>query len=87
MSVSREPWYINLSSATEAKVVQVSGDKYYMEISFNTAQTLDQNGKIEMGIRVSKDNWSNYDQTNDFSYKSGVVVLYNGEIVTGKSPY
>lgn len=87
LSVPREPWYISLSSATEVKVVQVSGDKYYLEISFNTPQTLDQNGKIEMGVRVSKDNWSNYDQTNDYSYKSGVVVLYKGEIVTGQSPY
>lgn len=87
MSVPKEPWYISMNSETEAKLVQVAGDKYYMEISFDTAQTLDQSGKIEMGVRVSKDNWSNYDQTNDYSYKSGVVVLYNGEIVTGKSPY
>lgn len=87
LTVSKAPWYISLNSATEAKIVQVSGDKYYLEISFNTTQTLDESGKIEMGVRVSKDNWSNFDQTNDYSYKSGAIVLYKGEVVTGKSPY
>mgnify|MGYP000572960579 FL=1 len=87
LTVSKAPWYISLNSATEAKIVQVSGDKYYLEISFNTTQTFDESGKIEMGVRVSKDNWSNFDQTNDYSYKSGAIVLYKGEVITGMSPY
>jgi hypothetical protein len=87
LSMSKAPWYVSLNSSTQVNIVQVSGDKYYMEISFNTDLNLGESEKIDMGIRLSKENWSNFDQTNDYSYKSGVIVLYNGEVITGVQPY
>ncbi|WP_455715966.1 glycoside hydrolase family 48 protein [Anaerosporobacter sp.] len=87
LSMTKAPWYVSLNSSTQVKIVQVSGNNYYMEISFNTDLTLDESGKLELGIRLSKANWSNFDQTNDYSYKSGVIVLYKDEVISGVQPY
>ena len=86
MNLNKAPWYVNLTPDVSLNVVQVSGDQYYMEITFASNQVLDAGGKIDMGIRLSKNDWSNYDQTNDYSYNSGAVVLYNGEVVSGTMP-
>ncbi len=87
MNLNAAPWYVNLTPDVSVNVVQVSGDQYYMEITFTSNQVLNAGGKIDMGIRLSKNDWSNYDQTNDYSYTSGTVVLYNGEVVSGTMPY
>ena len=86
-SLNRAPWYIDLTSNLSVNVVQVNGNNYYYEITFDSNEVLDASGKIEMGVRVAKNDWSNYDQSNDDSYKSGAVVLYNGEVVSGTMPY
>ncbi len=86
-SLNRAPWYVNLTSNLSVNVVQVDGNNYYYEITFNSNEVLDASGKIEMGIRVAKNDWSNYDQSNDYSYNSGAVVLYDGEVVNGTMPY
>lgn len=87
LSISQSPWYVNLSSDVKAKVVQVSGDQYYLELTVNSTQTLDASGKLEMGVRLAKNDWSVYDQSNDYSYTNGVVVLYDNQVVSGTQPY
>ena len=79
MNLNTAPWYVNLTSAVSANIVQVTGDQYYLEITFASSDVLTAGGKIEMGIRLAKNDWSNYDQSNDYSYNSGAVVLYNGD--------
>ena len=87
MSLTKAPWYTDLTSAVSVNLVQVSGNQYYAEITFDSDAVLDEAGKVQMGIRIFKSDWSNYDQTNDYSYTSGAVVLYNGIEITGTSPY
>lgn len=87
LSCSKAPWYVNLGTSINAKVVQVSGDQYYLEITCSDSQILDAGGRLSIGIRVCKETWTNYDQSNDYSYKNGAVVLYNGKVVTGTMPY
>ena len=87
LSLNKAPWYVNLTPEMSIHTVQVDGNNYYYEITFNSDAVLDAGGKIEMGIRVAKNDWSNYDQSNDYSYNSGAVVLYNGEVVNGIMPY
>lgn len=44
---------------------------YYIEVGFTAgAGTLAAGGSMEFQIRVSKNDWSNYDQTNDYSFNA-----------------
>ena len=85
--MNRSPWYENLTSSTTASIVRVSDNKYYLEIKFNSNETLDAGGRVDAGIRISKSDWSNYDQSNDYSYNHGVVIMYNNQVVSGTAPY
>ena len=87
ISLNRSPWYVNLTSGTTVSIVPVSGNQYYLEIKFSSNETLDAGGRVEAGIRVAKSDWSNYDQSNDYSYTNGVVVIYNNRVVSGTAPY
>ena len=87
LSLNVAPWYADLASEINVSLVQVSGSNYYMEITFDTTKTLSAGGKLEMGIRLAKNDWSSYDQSNDYSFEKGAVVLFNGEVVSGVQPY
>ena len=83
---SRAPWYEAVKNTT--KVVKVSGNKYYAEIKLDSANAIKAGDKLSMGFRITKADWSNFDQTNDFSYTNGVVVIANGKVVSGQTlPY
>jgi hypothetical protein len=67
----------------------------YIEIGFTSdAGSLAAGGTIEVQTRVSRSDWSNYDQSNDYSYKLAgsdvvwdqVAAFLNSTIVFGKSP-
>lgn len=79
---------VNMSKAT-------STADTYIEVGFTSdAGSLAAGGFIEIQTRVSRSDWSNYDQSNDFSYKSAgsyvvwdqVAAYLNGSLVFGKSP-
>ncbi|TYQ17798.1 UNVERIFIED_CONTAM: cellulose binding domain-containing protein [Acetivibrio alkalicellulosi] len=70
------------------------GADTYLEIGF-TSGTLESNESVEVQVRFSKDDWSNYTQTNHYSFNSSAtdyidwnkVTLYiSGELVYGKEP-
>lgn len=73
-----------------------SGADYYVEIGFtNGAGNLEPGRSIEVQTRFSKDNWSSYTQSNDYSFSSSAsdynrwskVTLYiSGKIVSGNEP-
>lgn len=87
LNMNKAPWSVSLTSKTNATVVQADGYQYYVEIMFDTDQVLEAGGKLELGIRLAKTDWSMYDQTNDYSYTSGAVVLYQGQAIYGTEPY
>jgi len=73
-----------------------SASDTYLEVGFSTsAGTLPAGGQIDMYLRVNKADWSNYTETNDYSYdgtktvssRSDHVTLYrNGNLSWGIEP-
>lgn len=62
----------------------VTGADYYLEISFSTAAgSLKPGQSAEIQARFSKANWSNYTQTNDYSFNATSNQYVNAEKVTG----
>ncbi|WP_018753603.1 glycosyl hydrolase [Paenibacillus sanguinis] len=61
-----------------------AGADYAFELGFApSAGTLDPGESAEIQIRFSKNNWSDYDQTNDYSFKASASQFENHEQVTG----
>ena len=57
---------------------------YYLELSFSTAAgTLKPGQSAEIQTRISKSNWSNYTQTNDYSFNTTSKQYVNTDKVTG----
>ncbi len=81
--------FIKLSSAK-------NGADYYLEISFaGEAGTLEPGKSVDIQARFSKNDWSNYSQSNDYSFgssasnyiESSKIPLYiSGKLVSGKEP-
>lgn len=62
----------------------VAGADYALEIGFTaSAGALSPGESAEIQTRFSKNNWSNYDQTNDYSFKASASQFENHEQVTG----
>lgn len=69
---------------------------YYLEISFKSgAGKLDAGKSVEVQTRFAKSDWSNYDQSNDFSFDSTdsnyakwdkVAVYVSGKLAAGTEP-
>lgn len=67
----------------------------YLEISFTGGQ-LAAGTNTEIKVRVHKSDWSNYDQSNDYSFVPGasnysptqqIGVYYKGKLVSGSEPH
>ncbi len=52
------------------------GADYYLEMGFNEASgTLSAGKSMELQVRFSKSDWTNYIQTDDYSYQGTGTVL------------
>ncbi len=86
------------SSVTGAaqKGTAKTGSDYYIEISFSSnAGTLKPGEKVEIQGRLTKSDWSNYTQTNDYSFNSTatdytdnskITVYSSGNLIYGVEP-
>lgn len=62
----------------------VTGADYYVEISFaSAAGSVAAGQSIELQTRISKDNWSNYTQTGDYSFNSSATSYVDWNKTTG----
>lgn len=70
------------------------GANTFLEISF-TGGTLSTNTSVEIKVRVHKSDWSNYNQSNDYSFESGtsnyhlaqrIGLYYKGTLISGSEP-
>ncbi|QOS82751.1 beta-mannosidase [Paenibacillus sp. JNUCC31] len=62
----------------------VTGADYALEVGFSSsAGTLSPGQSAEIQTRFSKNNWSNYNQANDYSFKASASQFANNEQVTG----
>jgi hypothetical protein len=79
-----------------ARFVDLGGGKFYLEHSFTvTAGVIQPGSTVEVQSRFAKDDWSLFDQSNDYSFDasnrdfgdSDRIVLYRGDaLIWGSEP-
>lgn len=85
--------YKDITSNVSGKTVKMDkvmeGADTYFEITFDSsAGTLAPGAKVQVQPAINKSDWSNYDQSNDYSFndESKIVILVNNNIVSGTTP-
>ncbi|WP_091002245.1 glycosyl hydrolase [Paenibacillus sp. OK003] len=74
----------NVTSKFVKLATPVAGADYVLEVGFtSSAGTLNAGQSAEIQARFSKNNWSNYNQANDYSFKASSTQFANNEQVTG----
>ncbi|MFB5763539.1 glycosyl hydrolase [Paenibacillus medicaginis] len=74
----------NVTSKFVKLATPVAGADYVLEMGFtSSAGTLNPGESAEIQARFSKTNWSNYNQTDDYSFKASNTQFVNNEQVTG----
>lgn len=74
----------NVTSKFVKLATPVTGADYVLEVGFSSsAGTLHPGQSAEIQARFSKNNWSNYNQANDYSFKASSTQFANHEQVTG----
>ena len=88
---NKAPWYLSATDHVDYKVVTldepVEGADSYLEISFKGIDASFSDGTtLNLEARMANSNWSNYDQSNDYSHTNGAVLLYDNAVVEGTMP-
>lgn len=86
MQLDSAPWYVDATKNVTSTFETVSGNDSYCDISFADLDVKLPAGKnIAIDARIANDNWSAFDQTNDYSYAGGdtICVYYDGVLVSG----
>lgn len=92
ITFNKAPWYVSYTGVCNGNIVKMSGKTdladSYLEITFDTTDQLEEGAVLEAATRTAKDNWSNYDQSNDYSYGDSekVAVYYDGVLIAGMEP-
>ncbi|WP_145048712.1 glycosyl hydrolase [Paenibacillus xylanexedens] len=74
----------NVTSKFVKLATPVAGADHYLEVGFTSAAgTLNAGQSAEIQARFSKNNWSNYNQSNDYSFKASGTQFANHEQITG----
>ncbi|WP_440109207.1 glycosyl hydrolase [Paenibacillus sp. QZ-Y1] len=74
----------NVTSTFVKMATPVAKADYVLEVGFSSSVgTLNPGQSAEIQTRFSKNNWSNYNQTNDYSFKASSSQFANNEQVTG----
>ncbi|MGC5772893.1 glycosyl hydrolase [Paenibacillus pabuli] len=74
----------NVTSKFVKLATPVAGADYVLEVGFtSSAGMLNAGQSAEIQARFSKNNWSNYNQANDYSFKASASQFVNNEQVTG----
>nr|WP_302597529.1 X2-like carbohydrate binding domain-containing protein [uncultured Cellulosilyticum sp.] len=87
-----DPWYMSITSNVTANIVKMDVPtetaNTYLSLTFDSGAQLNQAGKMEIATRTANNNWSNFDQSNDFSCNDAtkVAVFYDGKLISGSMP-
>lgn len=74
----------NVTSNFVKLATPVAGADHYLEVGFTSAAgSLNAGQSAEVQARFSKNNWTNYTQTNDYSFKASGSQFANHDKVTG----
>lgn len=91
MQMNYAPWYSALTGNTKGTLVKLDNPTttadYCLEITFNTSEALKTGAELTIATRVCKLDWSNYIQSNDYSYGNelNVCIYYDGELIYGEA--
>nr|WP_303244125.1 X2-like carbohydrate binding domain-containing protein [uncultured Cellulosilyticum sp.] len=86
------PWYVSLTDKVTGivKNMEQATDtaNQYVELTFADAGILNNTCTLQIDTRVANNNWSAFDQSNDFSYEDAtkIAVFYDGELISGALP-
>lgn len=86
------PYYATLTSSIKASIVKmdtaVENADTYVSYTFDNTTILPNGGNLILSSRIANSDWSNFNQTNDFSYgdAANVAVYYDGVLVAGMEP-
>lgn len=86
------PYYVNIMGETNASIVSMgsttSTADHYLELSFSSSQVINENAVLQINTRIAHNDWSNFIQSNDYSYNDAekVVIMYDGVIINGINP-
>ncbi len=86
------PWYVSLTDKVSGVVKdmeQVTDTaNQYAEITFTDDGVLNNTCTLQVDTRIANNNWSAFNQSNDFSYEDAtkVAVFYDGELISGSMP-
>ncbi len=73
----------NVTGAFAKMKEEKSGADYYLEIGFNKASgTLSAGKSVELQVRFSKSDWTNYIQTDDYSYQGTGTAYADSDKIT-----
>lgn len=92
INMNAAPWYVSLTSVTDGRAVAMteSADRadHYIEVGFNTKQKLSSGACLNVATRTAAQDWSSYNQNNDFSYGNAgrVAVYYDNRLIAGVTP-
>lgn len=92
MQLNQEPWYAPYTDVVEGNFVSMTNPKtnasHYLEITFDTRDIFVEGSTLSFNTRMYKNDWSNYDQSNDYSFgdTSRINVYYDNELVLGIEP-
>lgn len=92
ITYNEAPWYQSISNNVKAQIIPMKVSTNladtYLELSFTGNEVLDQSAKLTLNTRINKSDWSNYDQSNDWSYPPtrNVCVYYDDQLIIGDNP-
>ena len=91
ISYTRAPWYVSLDGISEISVKKmtklgINADSC-AEITFSGDSVLDSTAALNINLSIAKRDWSNFEQSNDYSYNdsSKIIVYYDGVVISGKA--
>ena len=92
ITYNKAPWYVSYIGVSKGKIVRMNNKTdladSYIEITFDSIDQLEEGAVLEAATRTAKNDWSNYDQSNDYSYGDNekVAVYYDGVLIAGMEP-
>ncbi len=83
IQMNRSPWYSSYTGSVDGNFTNS-----YFEITFSSNDSFIQGDSLSVNTRVHKNDWSNYNQSNDYSFGNDnrVTVYYDGALILGIEP-
>jgi mannan endo-1,4-beta-mannosidase len=92
LRIEKDPWYVSYTGQVIGEYFlldkEEAGAGRYLEIKFDKTGKLMEGATLTIDTRMSKNDWSFYDQSDDYSYQKdgNITVYYDGQLILGTEP-